>query len=119
MAGARRVVGDGSIQSTDNNVVIHIYRDLHSSDLLFASYTSGRRDRSRESDQVILDYAPCNDLPIVLTLSHESVASFSVAGKRVYRKAISPDIRNRIYALAWGDGHNCEVFFRNIAVTLE
>ncbi len=116
-AGARRLVGDGSVESMDNNVVIHIYRDLNSSNMLFTSYASSRRDRGKVSDEVILDYTACEELPILLSLSEDSVASFEVAGKCVYRRPISPEIRNRIYALAWGDGHDFVVFFRNVAVT--
>jgi hypothetical protein len=107
--------GDGTVQSKDANLVVHIGKNVHGDPLFLTSYHNGLRQRS---NSVLGNYDPLTDIPIEFRVGDDSVCKLIVSGHQVYQLHVSPAISKRLIVLAWGDEHEYEVHFRSIELCL-
>jgi Domain of unknown function (DUF4062) len=108
-----RIFGDGTIQSNDNNILIHIGRNLTSSDVFLTRYRNGVRLGLNEA---ILDYQDCRELPVELAIDNQYSVSLTVENTRVYETFVDREIKARVVLLAWGDEHEYEIDFKHMTL---
>ncbi len=117
-----RLFGDGSIQSQDANLVVHIARDnrdnpnsgISPKDVFFTWYANGV---SPEEDKPLFTSEPRFTVSLELRINSGNVLDFRVNGLSCLKRAIPAEIRRRVAVLAWGDRHPCTVEVRNLSVT--
>jgi len=110
-----KLFGDGSIQSSDNNLVIHFGKDHSSEELFITTYKNGIRE---SVDKYLNQKQPSNGTPIELYIDEENFLYFRLNEKEVYKTLINKEIRKEIYMLAWADAHEYEVQAGNIEIEL-
>ena len=108
-----RVFGDGSIQSSDNNFLVHIGKNKESPNLFVTTYRNGIR---LGEDQPLFDYSDGRHLKIEVTINTQDWMTFSVEGSIVYQTILFPASRDRIFLLAWGDNEEYDVHFTDALV---
>jgi hypothetical protein len=106
-----RIFGDGNIQSNDNNILVHIGRNLTSSDVFLTRYRNGVRLGLNEA---ILSYQDCRELPIELAIDNQYSVSLTVEHKLVYETFVDREIKAQVVLLAWGDDHEYEIDFKHV-----
>ena len=111
-----RLFGDGSIQSQDNNFVIHIGKNFTDKELFITVYRNGiLSDRDKYTDII-----PKNNFyKCELYIDAENFIHFFINGAAVYKNFINKEICSRVYMLAWGDGNKFEVKVKNIKIEIE
>jgi hypothetical protein len=111
-----RLFGDGSIQSMDNNFVIHIGKNFLSPELFVTTYFNGIRQRPDNYTEV----KPLNDtIGVELFVDDENMLHLLLDGMEVFKKIINKEIRNQIYMLAWGDGNEFQLRVEKIEIEYE
>ena len=110
-----RVFGEGNIQSHDNNIVVHIGKNVDSDALFLTSYYNGVR---QGLNTPILDYDESQELDIVLSVQPDNLCKLSINDQTAYETYVNPDITKRLLMLTWGDEYEYEVHFRNISLHL-
>lgn len=110
-----RPFGDASIQSQDNNLLLHIGKNFESPELFVTSYYNGVREAL---DARILDYGKPRDINVGFSVDRSNILTLSIAGKEAYKRHINPAISKRLMVLAWGDEHEYDVWYRDILLTL-
>jgi hypothetical protein len=108
-----RVFGDGAIQSSDNNFLIHIGKNKDSQDLFLTKYRNGIR---LEEDVPLFSYADGRYLKIEVTINADEWMTLSIDGKQFYETILFPSSRDRVFLLAWGDNHEYVVDYTDILV---
>jgi hypothetical protein len=103
----------GSVQSEEKNVLVHIGKNVSSSDLFLMHYRNGLRVGSNVP---ILKYEDCRELPIELTINSEYLLSLIVEHNSVYEAYIDPEIKARLMLFAWGDEHDYGINFNGIVL---
>jgi hypothetical protein len=106
--------GSGSIQSDGSNLVVHIAKNSNSKKLFVTYYNNGIR---QGPDLIFMDYKRGQEIAVEFSVSPDNVAKLYVEKRLIHESYVSPDIKNRLLMLAWGDEHNFETNFRD--VTLE
>jgi len=109
-----KLFGDGSIQSADNNLVIHFGKDHSSEELFVTIYKNGIRT---SVDKYLNQKQPNNGTPIELYIDEENFLYFKLNGNEVYKTLINKEIRQEIYMLAWADAHEYQVQVENIEIS--
>jgi hypothetical protein len=108
---AAKPFGDTTIQSLDDNLVLHIGKNTGRDEVFFMIYRGGFRVGP---DQPFLNYGDRREIPIEIFVSQDDVCRLIVDNVNLYEKQISRDIKRRLLLVAWGDEHEYEVHFRNI-----
>ena len=116
-----RLFGDGSIQSQDANLVVHIARDnrdnpnsgISAKDVFFTWYANGI---SPEEDKTLFTSEPRFTVSLELRIDSGNVVDFRVNGLSCLKRAIPVEIRRRVAVLAWGDRNPYTVEVRNLSV---
>jgi hypothetical protein len=108
-----KLFGDGSIQSQDNNFVIHLGKNFTSNKLFITTYQNGIRQRV---DKYINVKASYEKFTIELFIDTESFLYFYLNGSEIFKNIINKEIREQIYMLSWGDGNEYEVNIENIEI---
>lgn len=111
-----RLFGDGSIQSQDNNLVVHIGKNKGKNQLFVATYYNGL---GQVPDREILDYSDSRQIPVEISVGRDSMFRLIVDDREVYQTYISPAIKERLVIIAWGDRDEYEVHFREISLQLK
>jgi hypothetical protein len=106
----------GSVQSDDQNLLVHIGRNVASSDVLLTHYQNGLR---MSPFAPILQYEDCRKLPIELSITAEYAVILRVEHNIVFEAYIAPEIKAQVMILAWGDEHDYVVEFSNIMLYIE
>jgi hypothetical protein len=107
--------GEGTVQSKDANVVVHIGKNTGSNALSLTSYHNGLR---QGSNKAILDYSLPREVRIEFSVGDDNVCRLVVDRHEVYQLHISPAIKKRLMIVAWGDEHEYEVHFKDIRLRL-
>jgi len=111
-----RLFGDGSIQSMDNNFVIHYGKNFLKDDLFITTYRNGIRQRpDKYNEAKPFD----NHVNLELFIDDESILYLLLNGIEVFKLLINKEIREQIYMLAWGDGNEFQLKAENIEVEFE
>ena len=111
-----RLFGDGSIQSMDNNFVIHVGKNFLSPELFITPYINGVRQRPDEYTKI----KPVNDTLVVeLLIDEENLLHFGLNDIEVFKLIINKEIRRQIYMLAWGDGNEFQIMVEKIEIEYE
>lgn len=111
-----KLFGDGSIQSMDNNFVIHIGKNFLSDELFITTYHNGILQRPDKSTNV----KPLNNrIKIELFIDDENFLCLFLDGKGVFKIIINKEIREQIYMLAWGDVSEYQLSVENIEIEYE
>lgn len=116
-----RLFGDGSIQSQDTNLVIHLGRNnwdranppISVRDIFLAWFKNGIK-RGKDARLFAADPHFVASVSLVIDSSH--VARFLVNGECCLQTVIPPEIRRRVVMLAWGDSEECTVRVSDICV---
>lgn len=111
---SERPFGDASIQSEGSNIVVHIGKNVRSSDLFVTSYYNGIR---RAPDKTICKYQGNRTLAVKFSVNDQNVAVLSMEGQIVFESYVSADIKHRLLMMAWGDEHEFTISFRNITLS--
>jgi hypothetical protein len=112
-----RIFGDGSVQTNNNNVLVHLGRNTDSSWLFLTRYRNGIR-LNRPHDNV-LDYSDTLPLRLALAVDEDYGVTLSVEDRIVYEDFINPDIKGRLLIMAWGDQHDYAVNFTEIDLSVK
>ncbi|GEM_PF-4962758 len=111
-----KLFGDGSIQSLDNNFLIHIGKNILSNEIFFTTYRNGIRQRpDRYTEAKPLD----NRILIELFIDNENILYLLLNGSEVLKFLINKEIREQVYMLAWGDGNEFQMVVENIEIEFE
>jgi hypothetical protein len=109
------LLGDGSIQSQDTNLVIHIGRNMKSREVFLTSYRNGVRE---SSDKVLFKTETLFIVASVsISIDHSNRLFFKVRGRTCYECAVLPEICYRVVMLAWGDHSDYAVDVSNLSLT--
>ncbi len=111
-----KLFGDGSIQSMDNNFVIHIGKNFFSDDIFITTYNNGIRFRP---DLITTHKSSKNTFKVELVIDPESFLLLKLDETEVFRKLINREIREQLYLLAWGDGNEFEININEIEIRVE
>ncbi|MBP6024912.1 hypothetical protein [Ferruginibacter sp.] len=111
-----KLFGDGSIQSQDNNFVIHIGKNFTENEIFITTYRNGILEKPDKYTNII---PKNNSYKCDLYIDAESFFHFSINGQEVYKSLVNKEIHNRAYMLAWGDGNKYEVKVKNIKLETE
>lgn len=111
-----KLFGDGSIQSMDNNFVIHYGKNFQSERLFITTYRNGIRKRPDE----YIDIRPINNkLSLELFIDNEDFLHLSLNETEVYKMIINKETREQIYMLAWGDGIDYSLDIDNVEFVVD
>jgi hypothetical protein len=116
-----RLFGDGSIQSQDTNLLIHIGRNnwdranppISVHDIFLTWFKNGVK---RGKDVRLFEADPHVVASISLVIDTSHVARFLLNGECCLQTVIPPEIRRRVVMLVWGDSEECTVRVRDIIV---
>jgi transcriptional regulator with XRE-family HTH domain len=118
-----RVFGDGTIQSFDSNLIVHIGRNnwdrprlgITSKDIFLTAYMSGS---SIELDDrfVLKSKAKVELLPIELLVDKSYRVTFKVNEKIVFQHIVAPALCDRLVMYAWGDREEFLVEVSELAI---
>jgi hypothetical protein len=117
-----RLFGDGSIQSQDANLVVHIGRNnwdrrqarITAKNVFFTSYLNGI---PFEDDKRLFSSGRRLAACLELKIDSSYVAAFSVNGVCCLSRVVPPGICRRVAMLAWGDRERYQVEVSDLAVT--
>ena len=111
-----KLFGDGSIQSMDNNFVIHYGKNFLSNELFITTYRNGILQRPDK----YTDAKPSNNRVIIeLFIDDENILYLLLNGNEVFKFFINKEIREQIYMLAWADGNEFQLRAENIEIEFE
>ena len=111
-----KLFGDGSIQSMDNNFVIHYGKNFLSNELFITTYRNGILQRPDK----YIDVKPSNNRVISeLFIDNENILYLILNGSEVFKFFINKEIREQVYMLAWADGNEFEMSVENIEIEFE
>lgn len=110
-----KLFGDGSIQSQDNNFVIHVGKNFMDKDLFITTYRNGILERPDKYTNII---PVSNQYKCELFIDAESFLHFFINSEEVYKNLVNKEILSRAYLLAWGDGNKYEVKVKNIKLEI-
>jgi hypothetical protein len=108
-----KLFGDGSIQSQDNNFVIHIGKNFMDKDLFITTYKNGILERPDKYPDI---FPRNNSYNCELNIDAEGFLHFFINNTEVYKNLVNKEILSRAYMLAWGDGNKFEVKVSNIKI---
>ena len=104
-----KIFSPGSIQTEWQNIVVHLGKNIHDSDLFLTVYKSGiRLDRNK----VLMNYEQDLEVPIALELSREGIIRLHVNDGLAYETFFEMDGPAQLVILAWGDENYFECRFR-------
>lgn len=117
-----RLFGDGSIQSQDTNLVVHLGRNnwdranppIGVRDIFLAWFKNGIK---RGKDVRLFAAEPRFVASVSLTIDSGHVARFFVNGDCCLQTVIPPEIRRRAVMIVWGDSEECVVRVTAICVS--
>lgn len=101
-----RVLGDGSIQSQDANLVVHVGRNywdrpgITRRDLFYTAYANAR---SLDDDRRLFRSAKQLTAAVELRIDRGYVVHLLVNGESCFSHVAPPEICSRVVILAWGD----------------
>lgn len=108
-----KLFGDGSIQSMDNNFVIHIGKNFLSEEIFITTYHNGIRQRPDKYTEI----RPVdNTISMELMVNKENILHLIVNKSEIFKTTINREIRKQIYILSWGDGNEFQLNAENIVV---
>lgn len=111
-----KLFGDGSIQSMDNNFVIHYGKNFLSNDLFITTYRNGIRQRTDK----YVDAKPSNGQVLCeLFIDDENIMYLFLNGMEVFKFFINKEIREQVFMLAWADGNEFQMGVENIEIEIE
>jgi hypothetical protein len=111
-----KLFGDGTIQSLDNNFVIHVGKNFTDKDLFITTYRNGILERPDKYTNII---PRNNTYKCELYLDTESFLHFFINNTEVYKGLVNKEILSRVYMLAWGDGNKVDIKTKNIKIEIE
>ena len=111
-----KLFGDGSIQSMDNNFVLHIGKNFGTDEIFITSYNNGIRTHPDKFPKMSYGKEP---LALELLVDSENFLILFLNEIEVYRILINKEIREQIYMLAWGDGNDFKVKVYDIEIEVE
>jgi hypothetical protein len=118
LSGLRQpILGDGSIQTPDPNVVFHVGKNNGNGALFYTLYRNGRRFGT---DHIFLDGLDATkEIAIGITISRDNVVGFQVNHEQVYEDHLATEARERLVILTWADEHQCKIEFTNISLEID
>jgi hypothetical protein len=111
-----RLFGDGSIQSMDNNLVIHLGKNFNNEELFIIAYINGVL---QGPDLYIGEYQSKAGVLFDCQIDEENLLHFYLNDKEVYQRLINSEIRGRAYLLMWGDSFEYEGNIEDISIEIE
>lgn len=111
-----KLFGDGSIQSMDNNFVIHYGKNFLSDELFITTYHNGILQRP---DKYTKAKPSNNRVVIELLIDNENLLYLFLNKNEVFKFIINKEIRGQIYMLAWADGNEFQMSVENIEIEYE
>lgn len=106
-----KLFGDGSIQSQDNNFVIHVGKNFLSDELFITSYHNGIRQRPDKYTGITPLH---NRYEVELFIDPENFIHLLINGNGVFKIIVNKEIREQAYMLTWGDGNEYQLLIENI-----
>jgi hypothetical protein len=124
LAPSGRLFGDGGINSTGNNVLVHVGRNnydrphlgITTNDLFFTQYINGV---SPAADQFLFSMPGLLRFKFDFAIDESSLASLTVNGLRCFARVIDPEIRKHAAVFAWGDRDAYHVSIEEATVDIE
>ena len=119
-----RLFGDGSIQSQDANLVVHVGRNnwdradpaISARDIFLAWYENAKKGGKDRKDVRLFTAESRVILAIRLEIDSGNVLQFFVNGECYLRVPVPPEIRRRVAMIAWGDHGEFTVRASNIQI---
>jgi len=112
----QRVLGDGSIQTPDPNVVFHLGKNTDTDQVFYTIYRNGKRIGK---DHVLLSNVnPTLGVLVSLTIANDNAVGFQVNGQIVHEDYLPDEARSRLALLMWSDEHQCRVEFTEVLLEL-
>ncbi|MDP1728500.1 MAG: hypothetical protein Q8M15_17075 [Bacteroidota bacterium] len=108
-----RLFGDGSIQSLDNNFVIHIAKNFLIKELFVTTYRNGILENR---DKYLKLLASKNWLDIGMTFDNEGFLHFTINNIEVIKTLLNRESRQKVYMLAWADGNDFKIEVKDIKI---
>jgi hypothetical protein len=117
------VFGDGSLQSNDANLIVHIGRNdwtrhklgIDERDVFVTSYLNGRR--IEEQDRRLFRSKPRVIASVELMVDRSYMVQLFVNGEPCFKHVVPPSICRRVAVAAWGDQAEFRVDVSELAVT--
>jgi hypothetical protein len=110
-----KLFGDGSIQSQDTNLVIHVGRNMKNREVFLTTYRNGVRE---SYDKVLFKTETLFMVASVsISIDQSNQLLFKVRGRTCYECTVLPEICYRAVMLAWGDHSDYTVDVSNLTLT--
>jgi hypothetical protein len=105
--------GDTIIKTKDPNLIIHVGKNVYSSSLFLATQYFGVGDKL---DEPIFKFINNKWIQLDLEISSDNILKFYVQNKLMYNIEITPEIRKRLFMVAWGDSCEYKILVEKIRV---
>jgi len=109
-----RLFGDGSIQSSDRNRVLHLGQNSSDEPIFITSYINGVRESI--DNRIIENISKESYINVKIVISLENLITVFINDKNYYQSIILATIRKNAYLLVWGDGLPINVSVKHIEV---
>lgn len=105
--------GETGIRSMDDNFLVHIGKNFHSTELVINAFKNGIPLRFRGNNKVKV----INNKNIVeLLIDNENWLHFKLNEAEVFTCLIENGIRKQIFMLSWGDGNDFNIRIENVEI---
>jgi len=106
--------GDSIIKTKDPNLIIHVGKNLYNDDLFLTTQYFGI---NIFPDEPLFKFIENDWIKLLLEISTDNILSFYVDNELKFNIEIPPEIRRRVFMVAWGDSHEYRIHVRGINVT--
>lgn len=109
-----KIFSPGSIQTEEENTVIHLGKNTDNNDLFLTVYKNGLRG---SQNKVLRSYKLNTELQLTLELTKNGIVKLWVEDKLSYEATFEVKGPAQLVLLAWGDEHHFQCRFRRARMT--
>lgn len=113
MRQGQKLFSPGSIQTEEQNMVLHIGKNAHDDDLFVTTYKNGMR---LAPNKVVMAYNKDTDIFIGLEGTREQLVKLRVCDQLAYETFFQIDGPAQLVILAWGDEFEFECQFKQVKI---
>lgn len=110
-----KLFGDESIQTKDNNFVIHIGKDFILKELFIVNYING----IRQGGSIPINVKQSSKgYSVELLIDSQNLLHFYINQTEVFTCIIDREAQEQIYMLAWSDGNEFKIKVKHIEIEM-
>ena len=111
-----QIMGEKGVLNNDNNILIHISKQIDNNEIRFIAYKNGVRDLK---NIVISQFDENKDIKFQIKVINNNNIQFIVNNKMIYSSYIIENLLSRVCLMSWGDGHEYNLIAEDIKIVTE